>query len=61
MITSSQILDLLERAYKAGCFEEVHKMIKADSSLVLIEKIIEKTQEKSDRFPFMFDDIFGSD
>lgn len=61
MITSSQILDLLERAYRAGCFEEVHKMIKADSSLVLIEKIIEKTQEKSDRFPFTFDDIFGSD
>jgi DNA-binding NtrC family response regulator len=61
MITSNQILDLLEKAYKAGCFEEVHKMIKADSSLVLIEKVIEKSQERSDRFPFNFDDIFGSD
>ena len=61
MITTDQVLDLLERAYKAGCFEEVHKMIKSGSSLVLIEKIIEKTKEKSDRFPFSFTDLFGSD
>ena len=61
MISSNQILDLLESAYKAGCFEEVHRMIKADSALVLIEKIIEKSQERSDRFPWKFDDLFGTD
>ena len=61
MINSNQILDLLERAYMAGCFEEVHKMIKTDSSLVLIEKVIEKSKERSDRFPFKFDDLFGTD
>lgn len=61
MISSNQILDLLEKAYRAGCFEEVHKMIKADSSLVLIEKVIEKSKEKADRFPFSFEDLFGSD
>jgi len=57
----SQILDLLERAYVAGCFTEVLKMIRAKSSVVLIEKVIEKAKEKIDN-DFGFDwDIFGSD
>ena len=56
-----QILDLLDRAYQAGCFSEVHKMILADTDLVLIEKVIEKSQARADDFPFNFDDLFGGD
>ena len=61
MISSDQILDLLENAYKAGCFEEVHRMIKAGSALILIKKVIEKSQARADRFPFDINDIFGAD
>lgn len=57
----AQILDLLERAFKAGCFTEVLKMIRAKTSIVMIEKVIEKAQEKMDN-DFDFDwDIFGCD
>jgi len=61
MLTESQILDLLERAFHAGCFQEVLKMIRSGSSLVLIEKVIEKSQERADSFSFNFDDLFGGD
>ena len=60
-MSESQVLDLLERAYHAGCFIEVLKMIRAKSSVVLIEKVIEKAKERLDK-DFGFDwDIFGSD
>ena len=56
-----QILDLLERAFAAGCFTEVLKMIRAKSSIVVIEKVIEKAREKTIN-DFNFDwDIFGTD
>ena len=61
MLSSDQVLDLLENAFKAGCFEEVLKLIKAGSALVLIEKVIEKSQARADRFPFDINDIFGAD
>jgi len=61
MLTESQILDLLERAFHAGCFQEVLKMIRSGSNLVLIEKVIEKSQERADSFSFNFDDLFGGD
>ncbi len=61
MLTESQVLDLLERAFHAGCFQEVLKMIRSGSNLVLIEKVIEKSQERADSFSFNFDDIFGTD
>ena len=61
MFSADQILDLLEKAFRAGCFEEVHKMIQAGSALVLIEKVIEKSQARVDRFPFDINDIFGAD
>ncbi len=58
----AQILDILERAYNAGCFTEVLKMIRAKSSIVVIEKVIEKAQEKMDNNNFDIDwDIFGCD
>ena len=57
----SQLLDLLERAYNAGCFTEVLKMIRAGSSEVVIEKVIEKCAQKAEEFSFNFDEIFGSD
>ena len=60
-LTNYQILDLLDRAYRAGCFPEVHKMILADTDIILIEKIIEKSQARADAFPFNFDDLFGGD
>ncbi len=60
-MSESQILDLLERAYSAGCFTEVLKMIRAKSSIVVIEKVIEKAREKTIN-DFNFDwDIFGAD
>jgi len=61
MLNQNQILDLLERAYNSGCFIEVHKMIKSSADIVLIEKVIEKSEEKADKFPFNFDDLFGAD
>ena len=60
-LTKHQILELLDRAYQAGCFQEVHKMILADTDLVVIEKVIEKSQAKTNNFPFNFDDLFGAD
>ena len=60
-MSETQILDLLERAYSAGCFTEVLKMIRAKSSIVVIEKVIEKAKEKTVN-DFNFDwDIFGTD
>jgi len=61
-MSEQQILDLLERAYHAGIFVEVLKMIKAKTSLTMIEKIIEKAVENHQRFdPFIDLDLFGSD
>lgn len=57
----AQVLDLLEKAYHAGCFTEVLKMIRAGSSVVVIEKVIEKSSAKADDFTFNFDEIFGGD
>lgn len=60
-MSETQILDLLERAHSAGCFTEVLKMIRAKSSIVVIEKVIEKAKEKTIN-DFNFDwDIFGAD
>jgi len=56
----AQILDILEKAFEAGCFPEVHKMIKAGSDIVLIEKIIKKSKERHDIFGIDWD-TFGSD
>ena len=52
-MTESQILDLLERAFNSGCFPEVLKMIRSGSSLVMIEKVIEKSKERHDNFDIM--------
>lgn len=60
-MSESQILDLLERAYSAGCFTEVLKMIRAKSSIVLIEKVIEKAKERMDNDFGLDWDIFGTD
>ena len=60
-MTQAQLLDILERAHNAGCFKEVVKMIKAGSTIVLIEKVIEKSQQRADQFDFDWDHLFGSD
>lgn len=60
-MTQTQLLDILERAHDAGCFKEVAKMIKAGSAIVLIEKVIEKSQQRADQFDFDWDGLFGSD
>jgi len=60
-MTETQILDLLERAFNSGCFREVLKMIRSGSSLVMIEKVIEKSKEKHDQFDLDWGDIFGGD
>ena len=54
------MLDILERAYNAGCFTEVLKLLRAKSSEVLIETVIDKAQQKLDDDDFNFD-IFGAD
>jgi len=62
VLSEKKLLDLVERAYLAGCFLEVIKMIRAKSSLVVIEKVIEKAKEKQESdFDFNWDDMFGSD
>ena len=58
-MTEAQILDLLERAYSAGCFAEVLKMIRARTEIVLIEKIIEKSKERQEEFDIDWNDMFG--
>ena len=60
-MTQPELLDLLDRAHDAGCFKEVLKMIKAGSSIVLIEKVIQKSQSRADQFNFDWDHLFGSD
>tara|TARA_B100001287_G_C22626236_1_gene502653 strand:+ start:297 stop:479 length:183 start_codon:yes stop_codon:yes gene_type:complete len=60
-MTQPQLLDLLERAYEAGCFKEVMKMIKAGSGIVLIEKVIEKSKKRHDEFNLDWSDLFGAD
>lgn len=60
-MTQAQLLDVLERAHDAGCFKEVVKMIKAGSAIVLIEKVIEKSQKRADQWDFDWDGLFGSD
>ena len=60
-MSESQILDLLERAHNARCFAEVLKMIRAKSSIVLIEKVIEKAKERMDNDFGLDWDIFGTD
>ena len=60
-MTETQILDMLERAYNAGCFTEVLKLIRAKSSTVIIEQVIKKSEDKQDNFDFDFDGLFGAD
>ena len=60
-MTENKILDLLERAHKAGCFTEVLKMIRAKSSEVLIEKVIEKSKKRQENFELDWEGLFGSD
>ena len=61
MMTKDEILDLLERAYKWGCFAEVVKLIRQDTEKILIEVILEKAEEKYNKNPFNWDDFFGGD
>ena len=58
MLSEKKLLDLVERAFNAGCFREVVKMIKAKSSLVVIEKAKEKQESEMD---FDWGDLFGGD
>ena len=60
-MTQNQILDLLERAYDAGCFTEVLKMIRAKTSEVVIEKVIEKSKKRKEDFDLDWEGLFGSD
>ena len=60
-MTQHQLLDILERAYEAGCFKEAMKMIKAGSGIVLIEKVIEKSKKRHDEFNLDWSDLFGAD
>ena len=60
-MTENKILDLLERAFKAGCFTEVLKLIRSKSSIVMIEQVIKKSEERHNDFDFDFDGLFGAD
>jgi len=59
-MTKEQILDALEKAFNAGCFEEVLKLIRAGSDPVIIEKVIEKSSLKNN-LDDLWKDIFGCD
>lgn len=52
---------MLERAYKASCFLEVLKMIRAKTSEVVIEKVIQKTHQKQIARDIDWSDLFGAD
>ena len=60
-MTKAEQLDILERAFDAGCFLEVVKMIKANSSIVMIEKVITKSKERLASTDINWDDLFGGD
>ena len=59
-MTQNQILDLVEKAFDAGCFKEVLKMIRAGSDVILINKVIEKSK-LSNNIDDLWKDIFGTD
>tara|TARA_B100000989_G_scaffold298297_1_gene286946 strand:- start:1023 stop:1211 length:189 start_codon:yes stop_codon:yes gene_type:complete len=58
-----KMLDLLDRAYRSGCFVEVLRLIRQGTEPKLIEVIIAKAEERAERnpFPWDIDDIFGCD
>ena len=60
-MTESEILDILEKAYNAGCFPDVLKMVKAKSDKVMIEKVIKIAQKRKDDFDLDWSNIFGAD
>jgi len=60
-VTENKILDLLERAFEAGCFPEVLKMIRAKTSEVVIEQVIEKSKKRQENFELDWEGLFGSD
>ena len=59
-MTNLEIVDILENAYHAGCFEEVAKLIKSGADIVLIEKVIEKAKLRNN-LDDLWKDIFGTD
>lgn len=59
-MTRDQILDALEKAFNAGCFEEVLKLIRAGSDPIIIEKVIEKSSIRND-LDDLWKDIFSGD
>ena len=60
-MTESEILDILEKAYNAGCFPDVLKMVRAKSDKVMIEKVIKIAQKRKDDFDLDWSNIFGAD
>ena len=60
-MTESEILDILEKAYNAGCFPDVLKMVRAKSDKVMIEKVIKIAQKRKDDFDLDWSNIFGGD
>tara|TARA_B100001250_G_C19716324_1_gene751646 strand:- start:849 stop:1037 length:189 start_codon:yes stop_codon:yes gene_type:complete len=60
-LSQEKLLDIIERAYRAGCFDEVLKMIKAGSPIVMIEQVIKKSKNRLNEFDFFSDDFFGAD
>ena len=59
-MTNIEVVDILEKAFNAGCFEEVAKLIKSGADIVLIEKVIEKANLRNN-IDELWKDIFGTD
>ena len=59
-MTQDQVLDLLEKAFEAGCFKEVLKLIRSGSEEILIRKVIEKNKITHE-LDNLWQDIFGAD
>lgn len=59
-MTQDQTLDILEKAFEAGCFKEVLKLIRSGSEEILIRKVIEKNKITY-KLDNLWQDIFGSD
>lgn len=60
-MTIEEVVDLLEKAHRYGCFSEVAKLIKQGSDRKLIDVILERAKERKNHFDFNWDDFFGAD
>ena len=58
-LSQSELIDLLERAHNAGCFEAIVILLRNGAPLLMIEKVIQKTIDAADSLSWLPDDFFA--